>query len=467
MPSRREQIQSYQYLMQRVVNAFVAGQTDPPLSPMRRMAGAGFASVMIAALIVAVVGVVGLVKHGGNTSWRDQRAVIIEKETGTRYIYRDDTLYPVANYVSALLALGGSESTVAVSRESLVGVARGPLIGIVGAPDALPPAGRILGAPWSVCAQPDVDSSGASTATSWLWAGRAPQDATHLGQDGLVVRLRTGDTTYLVWNGHRFPIDKRTLGALGADQAPQLVVDEAWLDAVPQGQSITPIGLADRGRPSTAVRGALIGQIYAATGGGTTQYYLVRPGDLLPLTAVEEQAELANPATADAYPGATPTVRQVNPAEIAGVRKASRPARTDETAPAQVPNLARPDTGSAVCAEYRDGTSTPELVYDAGSAPVGGITTGGSETAAVVDRVVVPPGYGAVVRSVSSADSGVGTLFLVTDEGKRYPVPDAQQLSWLGYGSVKPLDLPSWLVSRIPGGPSLDPADAALPVSGS
>src|SRR3954470_16337239 len=86
MPSRREQIQSYQYLMQRVVNAFVAGEADPSMSPTRRLAGAGFASVMVAVLVVAVFGVIGLLKHGGNTSWRNSGVVIIEKETGTRYV---------------------------------------------------------------------------------------------------------------------------------------------------------------------------------------------------------------------------------------------------------------------------------------------------------------------------------------------------------------------------------------------
>ncbi|HEY2673135.1 MAG TPA: type VII secretion protein EccB [Rugosimonospora sp.] len=469
MPSRREQVQSYQYLMQRVVNAFVAGETDPALSPMRRLAGAGFASVMITALVIAAVGVFGLIKHGGNASWRNQQAVIIEKETGTRYIYRGNVLYPVTNYVSALLALGGSGTTVSVSRESLVGATRGPLIGIVGAPDALPPAGRILGAPWTVCAQSGTDSTGATTATSWVLAGRAPQDGTSLGNAALVVTLQPSGAIYLVASGHRYPLASRlTLSALGGDQVPVLAVGTAWLDAVPEGQPIAPIDLDGRGQPSAAVQGALIGQIYAATGSGETQYYLVRANDLLPMTAVEEATELADPATAAAYPGATPTVRQVNPAEIAGVPKAGRPARTDESPPAQVPTMARPDPGAAVCAMYRDGTSGAQLVYDVDRASYGeGVATTGSTTAAIVDRVVVPPGYGAVVRSLSSPDSTVGPLFLVTDEGRRYPVPNAEQLSWLGYGSVKPLNLPSYVVSRIPSGPSLDPADAQLPVSGS
>ena len=123
---------------------------------------------------------------------------------------------------------------------------------------------------------------------------------------------------------------------------------------------------------------------------------------------------------------------------------------------------------AAVCAMYRDGRSAASLAYDVSQASYGqGVGTGGGSPTAVVDRVVVPPGYAAVVRALSSPDSGLGTLFLVTDEGKRYPVPDVEQLSWLGYGSVKPLDLPSLVVSRIPVGPSLDPADAQLPVSGS
>ena len=49
-----------------------------------------------------------------------------------------------------------------------------------------------------------------------------------------MVRLPTGDTLYLVWNGHRFPIDKRTLSGLGADQAP-LYKYLTSLDVKPKG----------------------------------------------------------------------------------------------------------------------------------------------------------------------------------------------------------------------------------------
>jgi len=474
LPSRREQIQSYQYLMQRVVNAFVVGDTDPAQPPLRRWAGAGFASIMVTALALAAVGVYGLVKHGGNTTWRSESAVIIEKETGTRYVYRGKVLYPVANYVSALLVLGGPGQTVSVSRESLVGVARGPLIGIAGAPDALPPASRALGAPWSLCSQSGQDQSGAPTATSRLVVGRGAGSGTGLGSGALLVSDPTTKKVYLLSNGHRYQAPNTTvLRALGVDQQPRLLVDAGWLDAVPLGQSLSPIIAENRGKPSTALSGALIGQVFAVTSGDRTQYYLARADDLLPVTALEQALILADPGTAAAYPGGGPAPRAATTAQLAGAKIATRAERTDASPPEQPPTMAPADATLALCAVFANAGSGPEVVYgvsrfaeSAGIATFGlsGGTGSGGTSSPVVDRVLVAPGYFTVVRATSGVDSSVTGLYLVTDQGRRYQLTEPQELTWLGYGQVTPVTLPNSVVARIPLGPTLDPAAAARPV---
>jgi type VII secretion protein EccB len=467
MPSRREQIQSYQYLMQRVVNAFVSGEADPSMSPTRRLAGAGYASVMVAVLALAVFGVIGLLKHGGNTSWKDNGVVVIEKETGTRYVYREGVLYPVANYASAVLVIGQPATTVTVSRESLVGAARGPLIGIAGAPDALPPASRVLGGAWSVCARDGRDSSGGTTVISQVLVGWTPAGGTRLGESGVLVRDASNQKLYLVWNGHRFAITAKQISALGIDQQPRLLVDGAWLNTVPLGLSITQPTVDGRGQRSTAAKNHLVGEVLSVTGGGNTIAYLVRPADLLPITRVEQALILADEATAAAYPGATPVTKEVQPSEVANIAKAGRPAPSDLDPPAQVPAMTGADAAGAICSTFADGQDGPAFLVDADAPDQdAGITTEGGNPDLAADRVVVPPGSGAVVRAAPSPEDNSGTLFLVTDQGKRFSLPSQAQLAWFGYGSIKPVVLPSYVIARIPAGPGLDPRVAQRPLAG-
>ena len=93
MASRRDQVQSYQFFVQRMTSALVAREPDPDAAPFRRLGGAGLGGIMIAVLCLAAVGVYGLVRPGGSTSWKDGASVIVEKETGTRYVYRDGQLH--------------------------------------------------------------------------------------------------------------------------------------------------------------------------------------------------------------------------------------------------------------------------------------------------------------------------------------------------------------------------------------
>ena len=49
---------------------------------------------------------------------------------------------------------------------------------------------------------------------------------------------------------------------------------------------------------------------------------------------------------------------------------------------------------------------------------------------------------------------------MVTDTGRRYTLAEPRLLPKLGYGGVKPQQIPSELVALLPRGPSLDPAQA-------
>src|SRR5262249_10937595 len=127
--TRSDQLHSQQFTLARVVAALAMRDPDPAASPMRRIRGSLMASGLLAALGLAAVGAYGILRPGGSTSWRAGNAVIVEEETGARFVYRDGVLHPVLNYSSAVLVIGQpSPPRVRVSRSSLAGVPRGSVL---------------------------------------------------------------------------------------------------------------------------------------------------------------------------------------------------------------------------------------------------------------------------------------------------------------------------------------------------
>src|SRR5687768_15349107 len=174
MASRRDQLQSYQFLVQRVLSAFVMRETDPPQSPLRRGVGAAFAGAMIVIIMAAGFAIFGLVTKIGSGKWQVEGAVVVEKETGAPFVYRQGVLYPMANYTSALLASGNLPPPVfRESRNSLTGTRRGVMLGIPNAPGSLPDRGKMVGAPWTLCAVPGTDISGKPITSTSLILGTA------------------------------------------------------------------------------------------------------------------------------------------------------------------------------------------------------------------------------------------------------------------------------------------------------
>ncbi|MFD1152713.1 type VII secretion protein EccB, partial [Saccharothrix hoggarensis] len=241
MASNRDQLQAQQFLLQRVVSALVTGVTDPEQPPFRRAVAAAFGSVAVAVIVLAGFGVYGMVSPGGNTAWRGE-FVVVEKETGARHVYLDGRLHPVANYVSALLALGKNAETRTVSRASLADVPRGPRIGIADAPDSLPAPSRLLSAGWTMCSQPRPDVTGATVDDSVLVVGGVPAGGRPVEDRALLVDVpETGDQ-YLLWRGFRHRIGQADTVAVGLAlrSEPRARVGAALADVLPAGEPIAP-----------------------------------------------------------------------------------------------------------------------------------------------------------------------------------------------------------------------------------
>lgn len=460
MPSRQDQLHSYQFMVQRVVAALVLRSTDPAQSPFRRAAGATLAGVLTAVIAVSAVALYGAVVGGSASDWRDPSAVIVERESGARYIYRDERLHPVLNYASALLIVESAiPRTVLVSRTAIEGVPRGVPLGIPDAPDSLPPAERLLDGPWTVCSVSSTTRH--PRPRSVLLVGTAPAGGAVLSDDGVLARHPDG-TVHLIWRGRRYLVRDPGIvfAALGWTGARPVPVAPALLNALPAGADLAPPPISGRGQRSAGVDGARIGDVFAMTSlNGDRQYAVVKRDGLAAVTEVQAALLLT-------------AFGQDEPIDLPGSRFASLPREPDlvptgdAAPPTSVPRLVSDEPGT-ICgtvhdeggiAKVRLGAEVPEPATDSAT---GARTTEGGVLA---DHIVVEPGRAALVESVAAPGATGGTVCVISDLGRRYPVAGPDVLSLLGYGEVEPLRLPAGLVALVPGGDVLDPTLARSPV---
>jgi type VII secretion protein EccB len=465
MASRQDQLHSYQFLVQRVVSALVMRQTDPPQPPLGRAAGATLAGVLVAAITLGAVAVYGLIVGGGDAGWRDSGAVLVEKESGARYVYRDGKLHPVRNFASALLIAGSAEPrTVLVSRSALAGVPRGVPLGIADAPDSLPAAQRLVTGGWTVCSMAAADAARSAGLPapdgpgprSALLVGDADPGGTVLAEAGVLARHPDG-SLHLVWAGRRHPIrnPRLVLSALTWTSHRPVEVAPALLNALPVGADLGRIPVPGRGGPSI-VDGAVVGEVFMVASQGGGRQYAVATRDGL-ATITELQADLL--LTDLGQPEPTP-LSQTRFAELRKVGDLVSPGPV--APPASTPDLVSAGSG-AICGRVRDDGAEFELRTGAGVPDLTGAVPG---PAGAADHVWVQPGRGAVVEAVPAPGASGGAISVVTDLGRRHPVAGPDLLGRLGYGGVTPARLPAGLVSLVPAGQALDPEAALAPAVG-
>ncbi|MFB9236999.1 type VII secretion protein EccB [Plantactinospora siamensis] len=451
MPSRQDQLHSYQFMVARVVAALVLRETDPARSPFRRSATAALAGLLVAGIGLGAAALYGGFTGAGADHYRDTSAVVVERETGARYVYRDGRLHPVLNYASALLIIGGGSAprTVLVSQRSIRDAPRGAPLGLVGAPDSLPPAGRLAGGAWTVCSTPAGPDGVAPTSTVRL-AGSPPGRA--LTDEGVLARHPDG-SLHLLWHGRRHLIRDPglVLPALAWTSRRAVPVAPALLAALPPGADLRAVPLAGVGRPSR-MPGATIGEVFVVkTQGGARQYAVAAAAGLAGITQL--QADLLLTA------GGQPAPTELPQSRFAAAPKLPDLAPEGDTAPPAVAPGLVDAAGSALCGRIEPGTAaTPELRLGAAAPDASGLASGSGTPGEIrADRIVVPAGGGALVRAMSAPGAPAGATCVVTDLGRRYAVPDPEVQAMLGYRDVRPVELPAAVVALLPAGPALDP----------
>ncbi|GIJ67892.1 type VII secretion protein EccB [Virgisporangium ochraceum] len=461
MATRRDQFQSYQFLVQRVLSAFVMRETDPAQSPLRRGIGAVFAGAMIAVILCAGFAVFGLITKIGSGKWRVQGAVVIEKETGAPFVYRDNILYPMVNYTSAVLAGDPPTKVFRESRRTLSRANRGNMLGIPNAPASLPDAKNTVSGPWTLCAVPGTNVAGRPSTSTSLILGSALTGRQLEADDSMLVRNIADESVHLVWQGRRFEVkepDKTLVSLFGAQTAPTPAAP-GWITGLPLGTPIAPLTVADANQPSS-VTGRRVGELIVAQTGSEQQFYVVMKDGLAAITELQKAI----------YTGQTNsqpvsiTVFEANSAPKSA--QLTRPTG-DQAPPVRVPRLVTAATTESACAQFRDARSAPTVSVVSGARQLtAGIPTAGAlgSGTSLADRVYVPPGKAVLVTAVISGSATAGAPGVITDIGMRYPIATPEVVQALGYPPQRFVPIPASLVNRIPPGPTLDQQAARTPV---
>ncbi|HIT74022.1 MAG TPA: type VII secretion protein EccB [Candidatus Avipropionibacterium avicola] len=451
MASRKDLLKAHKFTADRLVKALVTRDPDQLDQPLRRSSMGIFASIMIAVVVMAGFGVVGLLKPGNNTTWKQSETlVVIDSEAGQVYWYRNPTLYPMTNITSAKLAAatddGAPAEVVSLKSKSLQGVERGPVLGIPEAPRQLPRTEDLGLYPVQVCATaPDAARDNQRHTTL-----RFGEGAEATADRSVPVFLVDGQgNEYLVADGvaHRVPKqDKAEQSALSVMlRYPRFTGAYGLLSTIPVGSELTPErildGVDDLGDDAgrTVGKAAKVGDLVQAADGSST--YVLLSGGLAEIRPLEFKV-LEN---------AGHPVSEVPSGEIAlnmGPQEASPAAGdlpTDLPPEPTEPGMVE----GPLCATWSDEGEAPSLSIDI-TPPEYTLNDGDEPDPRQAVVVSSLPGKGALLaNTLTTGDPQTGILLV---DGHRYPIADRVALSALGYGEVEMSRTSTAIINLIPVG---------------
>jgi type VII secretion protein EccB len=463
MQTRRDQLQAYRFVTRRIVSAMLSGEPETTERPMRRFGLAVFGSAMLATIIFAGVGVYGFIFPSG--AKLGDPSIVIEKETGARFVYVDGQLHPVLNFASARLLIGAETPEIkTVSAKSLTSYPRGRAVGIANLPDPLPVRAAVAQLGWSGCSL--RRSPGSADIVTHLLVGTAPAGGEPLTDRSLLVApTNTPNRLWLLGNGRRFPVNSGALAPLGLAAAAPLKVTNSLVDGIPVGPDLVAPSVPGRGEAGPAIDGkpSKVGQLYEAAG---QNYVLLRSGlsavGLVMLKLLLAVDIKVTPTTADA---ATFNRSKETPNfDPAGFPADLPPPGYTDAEPAMV------CTEAAVGSAATTATAPTVVVYPRLAAPE--VTDDlpartGPDGVRLADHVALPSGKATLVRTLAAPGDTTPntTTYLVTDQGVRYALPRTntkEVLASLDYGGLESTPVPTYLLALMPIGPTLDPDAARL-----
>jgi hypothetical protein len=385
---------------------------------------------VVALLAAAATAGAAFVTDREPSDWRRDGTLVLDRETGARYLAEDGRLRPAPTLTSVRLA-GGRTDPVLVPHEAVAQAPLGPALGGAGLPEA-PPALPARPTGFTAC----LTGAGAVDVFAGAPAG-APADA-----QGLLVRAAGTTEVLLLAGALAHPVAADALAPLGWFPAQVREVAPAWLALVPRGPALAPLAVppepAGQGVPGVGEGG----EVVAAQ--GTGRAYLVSRRTVRPFA--NRTSELLAPRPVRTVPDAT--LRAAPEGAPVGILEAPAepPAVPDAAAPA-VPCTRSSDGRLSLLRTVRDRGTRPSTERESATEPPLRV------------RWHLVPGQGALVGPpdldepppAGTTAEGTGGIRLVAD-GLSHEVADLDALRALGYRRDQTVLLPGpWLALAPPG----------------
>jgi type VII secretion protein EccB len=448
--------------------------------PMRGQMRALMVGMVIAVLIAGAAGVLAFFKPVPNFG---NSTIMLSKSNGAIFVRIGDRLHPVLNLASARLIAGKSDPPKQVDDKFLNTVPLGPTVGVVGGPASIHAGDDMAVSSWTVCdttQTPKVTETIGTFAVETTVLANNPvlTDDIRAATPAQMILTRTGDTTFLIYNGVRAPIDPTDpvlSSALHLEGADIREVSPGLLNAFPLVDPIVPIRIEGVGNSAAYLGsdfrvGTIIKtadsrgeQLYVVLADGLQQISeatadIIRYGDPQSPTltapssvspALISDAPLVHQLNVDHYPTASPEFVTTEPDRVVCM------------------SWQRPNSAAVATNRLLIGHRLP-LPKDA--QPVRLATADGNGPG--LDSVYLTPGTGEYVQATGGEPDSraMGQLFYVADTGVRFHVKDLPTATALGVVGVKDPDDPAevpqsapWpVISLLPAGPELSQQAALI-----
>jgi ESX secretion system ATPase EccB len=510
-PTTKSQVQAYRFVLRRMQSALVRKDAVMLHDPMRTHSRATVVGIVLAALGMVAFLVWGLLSPAPKPP--DKDSILISKQSGQVYVLINNPkqLIPTFNLASARLLLvarqqqqqknqnggqqqqqttptasgQGPESPTVVDDKELKDIPRGRLTGLQNGPDLLPGNDQRIDPLWAVCdaykLDPSLNKPASQNKIEVSVLGGVKDLGPELGKDQSLLVQAQNKKVYLVYrtptnpnirnaNAVRAEVDmsdNRVRAALNLKPEEVRQITTGMLNAIPEAPKLVLPDIQGRGGNPEGfdLQGLKVGAVFSVERAGQPDpdyFVLLRNGK-----------ERIKPTTADLIRN----TRSVNGEKITAVAPSAAAAVPD--APETVDDSVSPEVQPIVLTaeahpvaclgwttvgdtDERTAVHVPDLVpvpkKPDGSKNDGvAISTPGADGQRV-DHFFMPPGRAAVVRGASSSkEFGSGPIYLVSDRGVKYGVPDNGTAGILGLSNQKPAPLS--IMRLLPDGASLNTKD--------
>lgn len=476
----RAQVNGYRFLIRRLEHALIRGDSRMIHDPMRGQMRALLVGMVISILIGGAAGVLAFFKPMPNFG---NSTIMLSKSNGAIFVRIGDKLHPVLNLSSARLIAGKNDPPKQVDDKFLNTVPLGPMVGVVGGPAAIHHGDDMGLSSWTVCDStqtPDVTETVGTFAVETSVLGNNPvlTDDIRAASPAQMVLTQTGDTTFLIYEGVRAPInaaDPVLRSALRLGDAEVREVSPGLLNAFPLVDPIVPISVDGIGEPTTYLDAQYrVGSIVKTVDSRGTQLYVVLRAGLQPIS--EAAADIIRYGDAGSPTLADPNT--ISPAVVSSAPTVN--ILNVDHYPSASPEFISVEPDRVICLSWQRGNTAAEatnkllvghrLPIPADAQPVRLATADGNGPG--LDFTYLKPGTGEYVQSTGGEPDSraMGQLFYVSDTGVRYHVRDLPTAAALGLAGVKepngPDEVPQYapwpVISLLPPGPELSQQAALI-----